>query len=328
MRTLNIGRNATNSVILDDKMVSRQHAQLIILDNGQVVIKDLGSSNGTFVNGNKITECNLKAGDIVKCGNTFVKWTQYINESSSFAPVIPNYNNAQQLNNPDLSYSDGPGYIEQDFSLGVSLKYLTIKIFNIGDLFKTEWDKTQSILFYSLTPIIFSFIGFMIIYLKADDNFFFQKSFGYQVIIPITMTIFYYGIAQFLTISLLSLKGINTLINNLLASSILSFLMFITVFIPTLIFLPFAASNGMEMGKIGPTETLILLLIVLPILVCLLITTVVYVFNYFRAIGITKGISLHFTVLAFFINLFLQIVFTYFFMSVAYKNMFDILKML
>jgi len=113
-----------------------------------------------------------------------------------------------------------------------------------------------------------------------------------------------------------------------LASSILSFLMFSTVFIPALIFLPFAASNGMGMGKIGPTETLLLLLIVLPIVICLLITTVAFVFNYFRAIGVTKGISLHFTVFAFFINLFLQIVFTYFFMSVAYKNMFDILKLM
>jgi len=328
MRTLNIGRNATNNVILDDKMVSRQHAQLIILDNGQIVIKDIGSSNGTFVNGNKITECNLKAGDIVKCGSSFVKWTQYINESPSIAPSIPNYNNPQQSNNLDLSYSDAQNYNEQDFSLSVSLKYLTSKIFNIGDLFKTEWDKTQSILFYSLTPIIFSFIGLMVLYLKTDDNFLIQKSFGYQVIIPIIMAIFYYGIAQFLTISLLSLKGVNTLINSLLASSILSFLMFSTVFIPALIFLPFAASNGMGMGKIGPTETLLLLLIVLPIVICLLITTVAFVFNYFRAIGVTKGISLHFTVFAFFINLFLQIVFTYFFMSVAYKNMFDILKLM
>lgn len=327
MRTLNIGRNATNSIILDDKMVSRQHAQLIITDNGQVVIKDLGSSNGTFVNGNRITESNLKAGDIVKCGNSFVKWTQYLNESLSLAPAIPN-NNDESLKNQELSHSEGLSITEHDFSLGVSLKYLTIKIFNIGDLFKTKWDKTQSILFYSLIPIICSSIALLISYLKTDNSFFFHKNFGYQVIIPVIMTIFNYGIAQFLTISLLSLKGINTIINNLLASSILSFLMFITVFIPTLIFLPFTASNSMGFGKFGTTEIMILLLIVLPIVICLFITMVALVFKYLRAIGITKGISLHFTVLAFFINLFLQIVFTYFFMSVAYRNMFDIFKML
>jgi len=92
MKTFNIGRNVSNDIILNDKMVSRQHAQLFKLDNGQVFIKDLGSSNGTFVNGNKITECSLKAGDIVKCGSTFVEWTRYISESATNIPSMPKSN--------------------------------------------------------------------------------------------------------------------------------------------------------------------------------------------------------------------------------------------
>ena len=56
MQTLIIGRHASNQIILNDNFVSRQHAQLIILDNGQVRIKDLYSINGTFVKGNRINE--------------------------------------------------------------------------------------------------------------------------------------------------------------------------------------------------------------------------------------------------------------------------------
>jgi pSer/pThr/pTyr-binding forkhead associated (FHA) protein len=41
MQTYNIGRNPANEIVLDDKMVSRQHAQLFVLDNGQVILKDL-----------------------------------------------------------------------------------------------------------------------------------------------------------------------------------------------------------------------------------------------------------------------------------------------
>jgi hypothetical protein len=324
MRTFSIGRNATNNVILDDKMVSRQHAQLIILDNGQVVIKDLGSSNGTFVNGNKISEYNLKAGDIVKCGNSFVKWTQYVNERPTPFPPNPDYNNSQ-VNSENYSYSDLQNYEDEDFSLGVSLKYLTTKIFNIGNLFKTEWDKTQAILFYSLTPIVLSLITLVIVFLKTADKGFISKSFSNEVLLPFIMLIFYYGISQFLTLSLLSLKGITSMKNNLLAASIFSFLMFMVTFLPALLAVPFLPFIGS--GKIDPEQTFILVILMLPIAICVLITMVTFVYKYFRAINISKGISVHFTVFAFFLNLFFQIAFTYLFVVLAFKNTFDILKM-
>lgn len=86
--TLSIGRDASNNVVLNDKMVSRKHAQLLIGVDGRVLIKDLGSSNGTFVNGNKISEQVLNAGDVVKCGTTFLNWSLAINENgnNSYAP--------------------------------------------------------------------------------------------------------------------------------------------------------------------------------------------------------------------------------------------------
>ena len=73
MQTFIIGRDASNHIVLNDKLVSRQHAKLTVSDIGQVAIKDLGSSNGTFVNGNRITESILKTGDIVKCGSVFLE---------------------------------------------------------------------------------------------------------------------------------------------------------------------------------------------------------------------------------------------------------------
>jgi len=78
MQTLIIGRHASNQIILNDNFVSRQHAQLIILDNGEVRIKDLGSSNGTFVNGNRINESQLNSGDIVKCASVMLDWQNYV----------------------------------------------------------------------------------------------------------------------------------------------------------------------------------------------------------------------------------------------------------
>ena len=79
MKTLSIGRDASNNIVLNDKMVSRNHAQLIINEDGRVLIKDLGSTNGTFVNGNKIKESYLNPGDIVKCSSLFFDWKLYVN---------------------------------------------------------------------------------------------------------------------------------------------------------------------------------------------------------------------------------------------------------
>jgi FHA domain-containing protein len=65
-----IGREATNPVPLDrDTTTSRRHAQ-ITADGGVYRIQDLGSSNGTFVNGAKITEAVLSPGDEVSIGGT------------------------------------------------------------------------------------------------------------------------------------------------------------------------------------------------------------------------------------------------------------------
>jgi len=64
---LTLGRDAGNDIILGDRSVSRQHAQ-IFLERGKLSIKDLGSAHGSYVNGNKITSSVLSTGDMVKLG--------------------------------------------------------------------------------------------------------------------------------------------------------------------------------------------------------------------------------------------------------------------
>ena len=57
-----------------DAQVSRHHC-LIRVDAGAFVLADLGSNNGTFVNGNRITESQLHEGDIIRIGETEVEFT-------------------------------------------------------------------------------------------------------------------------------------------------------------------------------------------------------------------------------------------------------------
>ena len=68
--TLTIGRSASNDLMLPDNRVSRQHA-LIEQRAGDAVLTDLGSSNGTFVNGRPVrSSYPLQAGALIRLGNT------------------------------------------------------------------------------------------------------------------------------------------------------------------------------------------------------------------------------------------------------------------
>jgi hypothetical protein len=65
--SLTIGRAKDNTLRIDQDSVSRYHAK-ISFENGQVIIRDLGSANGTFVNGKKIKEYALADNDVILVG--------------------------------------------------------------------------------------------------------------------------------------------------------------------------------------------------------------------------------------------------------------------
>lgn len=71
-----LGRSPTNTVYIRDKNVSRVHCQIAITDEG-CVITDLQSTNGTYVNGERITERTILPGDEVKTGLTVFRLEQY-----------------------------------------------------------------------------------------------------------------------------------------------------------------------------------------------------------------------------------------------------------
>lgn len=64
-----IGRARTNALILDDPEVSKRHAVILRTQRG-FVVRDLSSSNGTYVNGRLIKTSDLLPGDVVEFGNS------------------------------------------------------------------------------------------------------------------------------------------------------------------------------------------------------------------------------------------------------------------
>jgi hypothetical protein len=72
-RRIKIGRQADNDLVVVDPGVSRHHAE-VINENGTCTLHDLGSTNGTYVNGAVVTEHALRDGDRISLGSTVVEF--------------------------------------------------------------------------------------------------------------------------------------------------------------------------------------------------------------------------------------------------------------
>jgi hypothetical protein len=63
-----IGRSPESEIFLDDVTVSRKHALVSYTNSGVFSMKDLGSLNGTYVNGQPVVEVSLSSGDEIQIG--------------------------------------------------------------------------------------------------------------------------------------------------------------------------------------------------------------------------------------------------------------------
>jgi pSer/pThr/pTyr-binding forkhead associated (FHA) protein len=81
---ITIGRGPDNSIAIDNLAVSSRHAQ-IKSEQGRLVIEDLDSLNGTFVNNQRVKRAALKSGDVVMVG----KHSIYVDESDHDEARVP-----------------------------------------------------------------------------------------------------------------------------------------------------------------------------------------------------------------------------------------------
>ena len=67
---MSIGRESYNHIVIPDINASREHAEIRQEPNGAWIISDLGSTNGTTVNGRRIKSAPLYDADLVVIGTT------------------------------------------------------------------------------------------------------------------------------------------------------------------------------------------------------------------------------------------------------------------
>src|SRR5437868_1892952 len=83
-----VGRAMECSIRTDDAMVSRKHT-LIRYVNGEYIVEDLGSSNGTHINDVRVTRQALKNGDLLRCGSLLLRFVDDGSRPADLAQAQP-----------------------------------------------------------------------------------------------------------------------------------------------------------------------------------------------------------------------------------------------
>lgn len=122
-----IGREGNQPFKIDNTGVSRRHARLEILPDGGMVIEDLGSANGTFVNGQRVVRRTLTLNDQVRLGLSYPldirqfaakeKPSAAVQSSSSRQTVVPTATPTKQTKKKEPALSpEEMRKIRQDFA--------------------------------------------------------------------------------------------------------------------------------------------------------------------------------------------------------------------
>jgi len=83
-----IGRDPAATVHLDHRSISRRHCEIVQSNGGDLLVRDLGSTNGTILNGVQVTEAIIHPGDVLQLGNLRIL-IEREGESVAFAPPSP-----------------------------------------------------------------------------------------------------------------------------------------------------------------------------------------------------------------------------------------------
>lgn len=77
---MDIGRERVATLSIRERSISRIHARIFRDSDGDIYLTDLDSTNGTFVNGRRATQCQLFAGDRIQLGRTTVLKVDFIGQ--------------------------------------------------------------------------------------------------------------------------------------------------------------------------------------------------------------------------------------------------------
>lgn len=100
---VSVGKRETNDLAIKDKTVSRNHLEIEYTADS-FLLRDLDSTNGTYLNGSRVKEAYLAPGDMIKIGNSILEFTAYDekikiepSEQTSFGAMVGSSRKMRQI---------------------------------------------------------------------------------------------------------------------------------------------------------------------------------------------------------------------------------------
>lgn len=139
---IKIGRDKSNDIQINEPRISRNHAIITHLGDGKFDIRDLGSTNGTFVNGERITQRIITSVDKVHASSCLVNWVQAFYEpDGTLSTIIQEEPYSKILKTISVGSSE-----DNDIVLSaevVSEHHATISSLQHGDFFIEDLDSSN-----------------------------------------------------------------------------------------------------------------------------------------------------------------------------------------
>jgi pSer/pThr/pTyr-binding forkhead associated (FHA) protein len=136
-----IGRIEDNAFQIPDPSVSSHHCEIILRGN-DVVVHDLNSTNGTFINGQQVTEATLKPSQILRLGQVEVRLegdqgsTAQKKLTLDHTQVVPQGIKMDELG--QLAKSGNPGF-EKKSNIGTKVFIIIASVVGIGIVIGLVW---------------------------------------------------------------------------------------------------------------------------------------------------------------------------------------------
>ena len=111
MKLIKIGSSSSCDIVINSKYVSAHHADLTLLDNGDIILEDKDSTNGTFVGNKKIDanqEVSVRRGDLIRFGDETLVWARVpaLEKNDKYKTIVnigTNYRNDVVVNSAAVS---------------------------------------------------------------------------------------------------------------------------------------------------------------------------------------------------------------------------------
>ena len=109
---IKIGRLSSAHLCLDDEKVSRIHSVIEVAPDGRLSIIDMGSVEGTYVNGKRVNKGAIAVGDEIKVGNTTIKVES---TTDAAAPNLHVHDVRQRVHKQRITYAVAGFRLVDDF---------------------------------------------------------------------------------------------------------------------------------------------------------------------------------------------------------------------